>query len=183
MVGIGKQSYGAKRIKRAIAGLVLVFRSRERVSRFLEAGERRPRRRSNVEASSRAGVSAFSPPIDEAPHQIGWVKGTGGEERVGEGQCHRGIVSPLPGLKAEGSASGHLRMVRSRVSRTELDRGAQRIADRKSQERAYGAVDFLLANLFGDAVLVPRRGSTEVHVRVSGRSLPSNRFSSSFRML
>jgi len=132
--------------------------------KLLDVASRRP---SNVEAFSRAGVSAFSPPIDEAPHQIGWVKGTGGEERVGEGQCHGGIVSPLPGLKAEGAASDHLRMVRSCVSRTELDRGAQRITDRKSQERAYGAVNFLLGDLFGGAVLVQWRGSIGVHAEAS----------------
>ncbi len=79
-------------------------------------------------------------PLDKALHQVCRIKRRILSKAVGDGQCHGGIIGPLPGLQLEWPAADHVLQGRVAVAGFELQRGAHRIADGKAQERAAGPI-------------------------------------------
>jgi hypothetical protein len=76
----------------------------------------------------------FSPPADVPAHLVGRIESAALDKAVGEAERHRRVVGPLPRLEPERTAPHHvvdrLELTRPR----ELERRAQRVADRKSSE-------------------------------------------------
>jgi hypothetical protein len=103
--------------------------------------ERLSCRIADVEACAGAGVAALLPPGDEAVHQVGRIEAAAGGQAVGQGQRHAGVVGPLPRLKAERAAAGHLPVVGPAVAGAELERGAERVANREADQRPTRPVD------------------------------------------
>ena len=71
------------------------------------------------------------------------VEGASVDQRLGEAQCHRGVVGPLARLQAEGPAANHVGDRLEGAWRAELERRAHGVAAREPEQRSDGTVELV----------------------------------------
>jgi len=102
--------------------------------------KRRRRRSADIEAGARAAVGAVAPPVDKAPHDIARIEPAIVDQAGGQSEGHGRVVGPLSRLEAEGATTNHVMQRGVCVARPELERCADRVAHRQSQQGAHSAV-------------------------------------------
>src|SRR5215813_12682752 len=126
--------------QRAVPGGVRVSASCSCVSALFKFAERRPRGEADVETPSGRAVCASAPPPHEALHQIDFIEIAVFDQAICKAKRHAGIVGPFPWYKVERATSYHVGQWRIGVARSELQRGANCVADREAEQAPAGSI-------------------------------------------
>lgn len=126
--------------KAAIAGRIGIRRAREWFAGLLPTSQRLPGGDADIETRPVAGIGAILMPADKPRHQIGLVQSRIGDEAVGQGESHGRIIGPFSRFLSEWATPDHVGQQRIAVSALDLERRADRIADRQSEPRTGSAI-------------------------------------------
>src|SRR5690606_29785380 len=97
-------------------------------------------RHADVEADAVAAEIAFLPPAHVAFHLVAGVETAALVQAIAEAERHRGVIRPLAGVQAEGSATHHVRQWTKAAARLELDGGADGVARSQAKQAAAGTI-------------------------------------------
>lgn len=125
---------GTSRIREPLPPGAGIGVSYEGVPVALKAPQGRPDRVSDVEADPGAAPLPLTVPAQITAHLIRGVEPPAGHQALGKTQGHGGIVGPLAGREAEGSAADHVVDRLKGAGPPELQGRPQGIAHGKSQE-------------------------------------------------
>src|SRR5262245_58726775 len=127
--------------ERSVAGGELIGAARPWLAVAFERRKRLKHGAANVETAADAAVMPFALPAEITTELIDRVKTVAFDKALGEAECHRRVVRPLPWLEIEWSAADDVGDRFKGAWRFELERRAECIAGRESDDRA--AVAFL----------------------------------------
>ena len=139
-VGVPADRHGRQSHQRPVGGRILVGLRVDDFTADLETGQRQPGGCTDVETRPGRRPISVAVPTHVSSELIDRIEFTAVEDRLGQAHRHRRVIGPRTRPEPERTTTDHVGDRRERTGRLELERGADGVADRQTNESTACAV-------------------------------------------